>query len=339
MPWPVSGRRTAKPAVSDRASHRAADGVQGAPRARRGNAVGERSLCGLHEALRQRRPRRDDHRDRGVRHVAAELGRDVERDGVAGREPAGSRHAVHGLVVDADADRAREAVHERGRRAGAVALQHGQRDRIELRRGHAGLDGAPRLGQGERHDAAGALQPLQIGLRLDRHAWSIGERSPSIGVLRVPLSADATCGLPAMEPKAETQHALAAATWLRRASACLRPDCTDCGLGRVRSRRKPDHRPPERFVAGSRDLVGRSQRGGDHRADRHRPADAPAAPARRAAEARPRLSRRGAFALPDGAGRGHDRRARGTTRAVRARAPRRRRPSRPRSACSATSRS
>ena len=108
--------------------------------------------------------------------------------------------------------------------------------------------------------------------------------------------------------------ALAAATWLRRASACLRPDCTDCGLGRVRSRRKPDHRPPERFVAGSRDLVGRSQRGGDHRADRHRPADAPAAPARRAAEARPRLSRRGAFALPDGAGRGHDRRARGTTR-------------------------
>ena len=117
-----------------------------------------------------------------------------------------------------------------------------------------------------------------------------------------------------MEPKAETQQALAAATWLRRASACLRPDCTDCGLGRVRSRRKPDHRPPERFVAGSRDLVGRSQRGGDHRADRHRPADAPAAPARRAAEARPRLSRRGAFALPDGAGSGHDRRARGTTR-------------------------
>ena len=184
MPWPVSGRRTAKPALSTERPTARPMAFSGRPARAAAMPSASAASAVVHEALAPRRPRRDEHRDRGVRHVAAELGCDVERDGVAGREPARSRHAVHGLVVDADADRAREAVDECGRRASAVALQHGQCDRIELCRGHAGLDGAPRLGQGERHDAAGALQPLQIGLRLDRHAWSIGERSPSLDLPR-----------------------------------------------------------------------------------------------------------------------------------------------------------
>ena len=70
--------------------------------------------------------------------------------------------------------------------------------------------------------------------------------------------------------------------------------------------------PPSGSALRARGLVGRPQRGGDRRPDRHRPADTAPASARGAAQARARVSRRGAVALPDGAARGHDGRSRGT---------------------------
>ena len=103
---------------------------------------------------------------------------------------------------------------------------------------------------------------------------------------------------------------LAAAAWIRRCSACVRPDRADRGIGRLRPHRQSADRPAERVDDAARGMVGRPERGRDARARRHRSVHAPPASARRTPEAGARVPRRGAFALPHCAARGHHRRAR-----------------------------
>ena len=110
------------------------------------------------------------------------------------------------------------------------------------------------------------------------------------------------------------QAGLAAAAWIRRGSACVRPDRADRGIGRLRPHRQSADRSPERIDDAARGMVGRPERGRDARADRHRSLHAPPASARCTAEAGARVPRRGAFALPHGAARRHHRRAREPSR-------------------------
>ena len=100
-----------------------------------------------------------------------------------------------------------------------------------------------------------------------------------------------------------------------RAPARLRTGRADRSFGRFRALRGSDHRATERLGTWACGLVGGPECGRDRRPGGHRPPDAPLAPARGPAQARPRVSGRGAVALPHGAARRHDGRARGARRA------------------------
>ena len=116
----------------------------------------------------------------GVGPVAVQLGGHVDVDEVAvGEQAVGRRDPVRRLVVDADARRRREA-DGRGRRAGAVAVEHLAPDGVELGRRHARLGGrehgVARLG----HGPPGELQAGEILFLIDRHAPSVRSRGPAV---------------------------------------------------------------------------------------------------------------------------------------------------------------
>jgi len=88
-----------------------------------------------------------DFRSSRVGEVAAQFGGDVDVQHVAGPDHPVARDAVRGLLVDADAGRAREAIGKPRRRAGAVAFEEPPADGVQLARGHAGLRGVEHLVQ------------------------------------------------------------------------------------------------------------------------------------------------------------------------------------------------
>jgi hypothetical protein len=159
MPWPVSAPRTAKP-------RRSASSWTARPIA----------FVGGGQARDRRRHPADGDADRRVGVVAVELGGDVELHELAAAQPPRAGDPVHRLVVDADADRAGEAVHERRRRPRAVAGEHTRGERVELGGGHAGADAPGDLAQRRGHGAAGAAQALEVLGRVDRHG-----RDPNTG--------------------------------------------------------------------------------------------------------------------------------------------------------------
>src|ERR1700755_1222267 len=93
IPWPVSSPRTAHPRRSASSCTARPIAFVGAP-ARAGPMPRRSAGC-------------------AVAVVAVELRGDVELDELARPQPPRPGNPVHGLVVDGDADRAREAVHER----------------------------------------------------------------------------------------------------------------------------------------------------------------------------------------------------------------------------------
>ena len=174
MPCPASSRSTRKPCRSTSASTAAptapvvdparatAIPPAGRPRRRR-----KRGVRGRH--------RRHGHRDRRVGHVAAQLGRHVELDQVAGRDQARPGDAVHGLVVHADARDAGEVVGQLRRRAGAVAGEDLGRGPVELRGGRARAYQRAHAGERLGHHPPRRQQRLHILARTDRHqGWAVG---------------------------------------------------------------------------------------------------------------------------------------------------------------------
>jgi hypothetical protein len=128
------------------------------------------------EAPDLRRDAADRHRDRGVGVEAVELGGDVELHELARAQSPGARDAVHRLVVDADADRPREPVDERGGGAGAVAGEHLRGMGVELGGGDARAHAPGHLPQRRRDSPPGATQRGELLRGVDRH-----ERDPNTG--------------------------------------------------------------------------------------------------------------------------------------------------------------
>ncbi len=114
MPWPVSSRITWKPRFSTSVSTALPIALRGAPATAASIPLRSAALRGGGEAGAGRLRSADRDGDARVGVVAVELGRDVDLDDVAVAQPARSRHAVDDLVVDRDADRAREAVRRPG---------------------------------------------------------------------------------------------------------------------------------------------------------------------------------------------------------------------------------
>ena len=84
--------------------------------------------------------RRDHTRAAGVAVIAVEFGRDIDINHIARRDDPGPRHAVGGLLVDADARGARKVVGQAGRGTGAGAVQQTLAELVEFEGGHAGLE-------------------------------------------------------------------------------------------------------------------------------------------------------------------------------------------------------
>ena len=98
----------------------------------------ERALGARHEALRRLRDAAHADRDAGVGHVAVEFGGDVELHEVALGEPTAlGRDAVHDLIVDRDARRARELIDELRCGARPRRLEHVRGDGVEFGGGDA----------------------------------------------------------------------------------------------------------------------------------------------------------------------------------------------------------
>src|SRR4051812_204540 len=136
--------------------HRPADRVRRGAGAGGGHAAAQGGLRGGGEARDPRRDPADGHADRRVGVVAVELGGDVELDELARPQPPRAGDPVHRLVVDADADRAGEAVHERGRGARAVAGENARGERVELGGRDARTDATGDLAQRRGDGAPGA---------------------------------------------------------------------------------------------------------------------------------------------------------------------------------------
>jgi hypothetical protein len=112
----------------------------------------------------------DRQRDARVRDVAVELRRHVDLDQIALREHALAGDPVHRLVVDGQAEAAREAVGLARGGARAVACEDLFAHGVQLGRGHARHELAPRLGERLGDDAPRAPQRGQLGCGPDRHA-------------------------------------------------------------------------------------------------------------------------------------------------------------------------
>jgi hypothetical protein len=154
----VSSRRTLNPRASATRSTAAPTSRRRAPavaalegRPRRGD-----------EALVATADRLDGDRGRGVAEVAVELDRDVELDQVAGLDPARPRDPVHGLVADADADRAREAIGDDRARSAALGGDDLGGQRVELAGADARRHSVTHLAQHARGQRPGAAQALEL---------------------------------------------------------------------------------------------------------------------------------------------------------------------------------
>ena len=204
------------------------------------------------------------------------------------------RHRAPSRRAPRRAPRAASVVHSLdplGRRAhpGVGSAHPGTPDDAAPRTRAAPVDdGALHVGQGERHGALGASQPLLARARLDRHgrehrrAGHRGSSTPSV----VPMPHRVL-----MATERQTRNP-AGSRGLGSPRCCARSCCSRRSRRRsLRAPREPAGRPAERLDVAARRVVDRAERVGDGRADRHRPAHAPPAAARGAAQARAGLSR------------------------------------------------
>jgi len=133
-----------------------ADVAQGAAGLRGSDTGRECRAGGGHQAPAPSVHRADRHGPRGVGVVAIQLGRDIERDQLAGANDPGPGNAVHDFLVDRDAYRGGVVVGQDRPRLRAVAGKGGRGEPVELGRAHArshrALEHAERLG----HDLAGS---------------------------------------------------------------------------------------------------------------------------------------------------------------------------------------
>ena len=120
MPWPVSSAQTLKPRALHLGLHGGADRADVGARGGGRQAAPQRRLRRGGQPLLARADAADRHGAAGVGVVAVELGGHVQLDQLALAQPARAGDAVHGLVVDGDADRAGEVVVQPRARARAV---------------------------------------------------------------------------------------------------------------------------------------------------------------------------------------------------------------------------
>ncbi len=182
---PVAGQlaQHAEPTPAGGSLDRRADVAQGAARLRGMHARLQRGTRGRHQAPAPGVHRSCRDRDRGVRVIAPDLGRHVQRHQLPGAHDSGARDAVHHLIVDRYAHRARVVVGEDRARARAMAGEHLGGEPIQIARAHARRDRASQHPERLRHDATRASQAAQLLRRVHGHENSLRRLPPWSGAL------------------------------------------------------------------------------------------------------------------------------------------------------------
>lgn len=111
----------------------------------------------------------------GIR-IEAVLFRDqIELHQIAALDSARAGDAVHGFVVHADTNIARESIYEGRGRAGAVFSQNTRADCIQVAGSHPWADLRCHSAQRTRHDASDGSQLFELGIGFDRHGFIVRE--------------------------------------------------------------------------------------------------------------------------------------------------------------------